>query len=320
MCFLPNGDWDNTVGVQVYVGNHTDWTRIGIAKRVCRAMMATMYTPHFQCFNRKKWLQNDEIVCRLGLLESVHRLGSRTFLRFLYRVGHLKRQLRLADLKPRRHDHPSALPGAPEAAISDGLETHCDDGDMSGLTGEKPVGDGKDPLAEECGTDPAAHVKAENGAVDYAEQNTKHRRIALPWLRESDLKADLIKIRLFMEPNMAMLREQMKLGAKSYEYDQYKRGVGSKVNSETRRLPFRNRVSIAASGDLETKFTAQQEFILQSAELWSVLPETSCTEAENCLVFRMTSRSAAEIFRTMGRPHSKFPVPSLPRANQSAFS
>ena len=85
---LPNGDWRLGDRVQVFVPPGKPWNKLSVALLVAKALMTALAGSNFMVFNRKRWTNNDHAVNQLGLLESCHRLFSRTYKRWLLAVGY----------------------------------------------------------------------------------------------------------------------------------------------------------------------------------------------------------------------------------------
>ena len=101
--------------IQVYIGNAENVDPNIIAEVVAEACVVAFATAFFDIFNRGRWTENDQVVNKLGFMESCHRLLSRVYKRWL-RVAGYKGPLDVGETMVQPHRLQS-LPAAEAVAI-----------------------------------------------------------------------------------------------------------------------------------------------------------------------------------------------------------
>ena len=311
---LPNGDWTLSDRIQIFVKPGQEWNRVAISLLVAKALQTALIGSNFKVFNRNRWTNNDVAVNQLGLLESCHRLLSRTYRRWLVAVGYdgpLKEMLAPAAMAP-------PVPAMAHMVLGEGV---AEDGGLP----EAPVaeGDGTDgegeggAAGEDVAADPeephevALPVEQEKAATDFAAQNLQNRAVGAEWILTGCPLMDLVLSRVTMEPSMAILRRQLRMGSHKWEEEQ-----DGKLLGESMGEPREYRLLVCARGELDTLFARHQMQVLWTPSLFSVLPAGMRTEQLSCLAFRMTTRVGAEHERVLASRHRRPPF-TLFMATQS---
>ena len=307
MHVLPNGNWLLRDVVEVYVPEGSLVDRDVVVRVVARGLLKSLSWSQLPIFNRSRWTNNDDCICRLGLLEVCHGLLTRVYKRFLRMVGF---RGSIDNETPAGQQLRPAVEGMAHgpAAIMDAMPVDGDGDDMP-VDGD---GDAHGPAAimEAMHGDPSEMPASEGpvlptsdeGKTDHAKQNAINRTMAIRWLNQHPLR-DLVLIRLIMEPCMAMLRSQLWIGSAAWEKRQFLKGMTVSAGEGVRDF----RLLIAAQGKLESQFADHLRSLMSSPALWSVLPPEAFTEDTLCLAFRMASREGAEVERLIARPHRKPP-------------
>ena len=304
MSWLPNGDWRLRDIVQVFVQPGSAFSRVAIAQIVAKGVCWALAGQHFIIFNRKRWTHADESIGQLGLLEACHGLLSRTYRRWLAKLGcpnlaaKLKSSIDRSVAAAAAPEAAAALPLAgdagadPALAIADevppaedGLERDAGaEGDALCVVGDEPAG--------------GAMPHGGEGSDAFAEENAKNRKVAADWMADSPLR-DLVLARVIMEPYMAILRRQLFIGSEKWERQQHKRSLGEGMPRSARAFL----ILIAARGELDMEFQHHVRLLLHNTTLWSILPADSMTERTRCLAFRMIAREMADYERLLARRH-----------------
>ena len=253
---LPNGDWQDQSSVQVYISPGTDISHRELANTMCDGLLKSLAGAQFRIFNRSRWTQNDDAVCRLGLLEACHGLLRRSFTRWLRKVG-----FNFPSRPPADPNMELSQPVAPAdvAMLADDGEG-SDDQPADARTAEPDAGLGHDG---EPGIRDAPPAAADSEAApqtgdhpDFAEINRKNREMAYRWVSNRPLR-DLVLIRLIMEPSMAVIRKLLEVSGEAWMKQQLTRslyGNGDPVQDF--------RMLFAARGDLETQLFAHIQMLL----------------------------------------------------------
>ena len=79
---LPNGDWQSDT-IEVYVPQDSSLTPDAMEEQLANGLVTALAGAQYDSYPRHRWTGADLAVDQCGLLESVHRLGSGTYARFL---------------------------------------------------------------------------------------------------------------------------------------------------------------------------------------------------------------------------------------------
>ena len=79
---LPNGDW-RAHEIQLYISDNSQLDPEHALQIVCNGLITALAGTMFEIYPRHRWTGSDIALDRVGLLESVHNLGSSTYSRFL---------------------------------------------------------------------------------------------------------------------------------------------------------------------------------------------------------------------------------------------
>ena len=250
-----------------------------VAKGLC---MSTAHST-FRISNRKRWANNDLAVSQLGLLACVHDLLSRTY----------KRWLRMVDARERQAAPPESGIG-PARGDFEARSAHAAARPLlaiDAMPAQEPMdfaddaGDGQDVhlpdpgMPEDFASGSGGADTSTSPAADWAQQNARCRTLASTWLGSRPL-LDLICSRLVMEPCVAYLRKQLKVGSAEWERQQ------QLLSMDPAAAGGRDfRLLISARGDLDIQFQAHQRALVERPTLWALLDPASATESSLCLVF-----------------------------------
>ena len=304
---LPNGDWTLHDRVQVYVRPGAAWDRLSLAVLVSKALIDALAGSTFKVFNRNRWTNNDNAVNQFGLLESCHKLFSRSYMRWLSAVGYNGPFSNMLGADAGRADPAGPVPMAAFMLLEDAEEGGADGPEV---VGEGAAGDGGGEGGGEAGgAAPAALAGLEialpiampDGA-DFAAQNKQNRAVGAEWVLKGCPLRDLVLTRVSMEPSMAMLRRQLHMGSQRWDADEDKKLLGA---GDGRRRDYR--VLVCARGELDTRFAQHQQHLFWSSSLFSLVPPIARDESLSCLAFRMATRTGAEHERLMASRHRKPP-------------
>ena len=169
--------------------------REAVAEFLCTGVVTALCANHPGIYPHHRWTGADLACDDLGLIESVHCLLSGTYIRFLVLF-----QQSLAGKTLAQCALGSAIRDTAHMLM---LE---DGGGAGNLEGQSSSGQADDPAAPasiEAGSD-------ESPAAAMARINAANRRAAARWLSQSPL-ADLVLIRLTMEPLRQLLTEQLQV-------------------------------------------------------------------------------------------------------------
>ena len=176
---LPNGDWTSQDKVQVFVRPGVAWDRVAMSLLVAKALITALCGSNFRIFNRKRWTNNDLAVNQFGLLESCHKLFSRSYRRWLKAVGYKGPMSHLLEAEAGERPVPAAAHIALEEAAG------ADGGDAIAALGEGAMGGGEADGDGEAARAPAAPEGLEialPGALqdnaDFAAVNQKTGQLA----------------------------------------------------------------------------------------------------------------------------------------------
>ena len=307
LAVLPNGRWWLDDCVEVWVPAGSDPNRKKLSLLLARGLLLALASAQFRCWNRERWANNDESVGQLGLLEACHRLLRRTMLRFLVHVGHFKsvEEAYAADVPP---------PPAPPPAIADrdagpGDHEQREDADDGADGRPADAGGSHAAASEDAPADPANLTTAaatSGDATNFAEQNSKNRRLSWRWLCLSPLR-DMTIVRVVMEPNMVLLRKQFYVSSAAFDKDQRINNLPDAPSRDAMRAGRDFRILMAARGDFDDVFARHQRMLFNSSDIWRILTHPMRTEASKCEAFRMASRAGAEAERLMASRHRRPP-------------
>lgn len=295
---LPNGDWTDHSSVQIYVPDPAVINRKALAQLLARGLRATLAHSQFLVFNRKRWTQNDDAICRLGLMQVCHGLLGRTFRRWLVLVG---RTTAAQDSDSGHRLREASVPAVGGQQQPAPLPLRDADGGRGDT--QQPEDPAEEQLVDSGGDVTTAAAKAGGGQVDWAKVNQQNRTLVASWVAKDPL-LDLIVVRLVMEPSAAYLRRQLYLGSERWELEQLRQGLGMGEDGGAARA---YRLAVTAQGESERTFYEHQRAVLQNPNVWTLLIPANRTERTRCLIFRMVSRIGAEFERLIGHPHNRAP-------------
>ena len=240
-----------------------------------------------ELYNRSKWTGCDLAVDNLGIIESVHRLLSTTYVRFCasYLAGSAAIAL-LEEAKFMRHYY---LQTSDSVAIMDGVVE----------------------LGTDENTDPLLDVDSDNqprgdkvDSVEWVKVNALHRQLGMDFVRLNPL-GQLVLMRLLMEPLRIYLSQQFDRASAQFDFTERASMVGC-INSG--RQPCRKlRIVEVAAGADDENFMARVKVLFTSSELWSVMPPAHTTVQMRSLAFRTLSRLGCSFSQYLMDGHSKFP-------------
>ena len=293
---LPNGDWRLTDRVQVYLRAGAAHTREQVAVLVAKGLLHTLAGTAVRIFNRKRWTNNDLAINQLGLLQCCHGLLRRVYTRWLVACGYkgsltAGREGSCDEVAPLL---PLAFDAAQVAGLGLGLDSEVEAQPVEQVDPVDADGDGH----REAESSDAKRVEDDS----FAEQNARNRLAALTWLNGEPL-AELLVVRLVMEPSMAVLRRQLAIAS-----DRWERQQASKALPGDGGLGGRDfRILVSARGDLDAQFIRHHQMLANATTLWKVMPSSCLTEYWRCLAFRSASREAAEYHRLLTHAHRRPP-------------
>ena len=303
---LPNGDWRLADRVQVFLPPDTDFSREKVAGVVARALLATLTRTSFLVFNRGRWTKNDTCINQLGLLQCCHGLLTRVYKRWLLAVGYT------GSLDIGKHrQRGSHILSLPSSLLH---EAECIEDIMPDQSLEQPglplCDDDDDPIRPAAVNDPKGehsfHANAGDAKTskdeDYAKRNARTRVAGLKWLN-GDAHAELILIRLVMEPSMNVLRQQLYVGSKAWERQQSLAALRPSDGPLSRDY----RILVSARGDQDEEFLRLHKLLCETNRMWITMPKHCLTEFWRCLAFRCAAREAAEYHRLLTYPHRRPP-------------
>ena len=297
---LPNGDWTLSDRVQVYVPEAVAFSRKAIALITAKGLCMTLANAHFAVFNRKRWTLNDLAVSQLGILESCHRLLSRTYRRFLIDVGYsgalaalVRQPLRdMADQPPAV----GAALAAEDPAAGPGAADDEEDPDEAG------AGDEADAGREIAIRAAAVAPEVREDPAGWAAINEKNRSIAAEWILLGAPLRDLVVIRVGMEPTMAALRLQLHMSSDAWSKKQDGKPLDGRAGArrETRMMS-------SARGEIDAKYHQHMMQAITSPGLYSILPLRSRNEQLKCIAFRIACKMHGEWERILASLHRSAP-------------
>ena len=177
---LPNGNWENTSNVEVYVRPGEVPDRLVVVRAVCKGIAAAISGRRLLCFNRSRWTNNDKCVCRFGLGQIMHGLFGRTTRRVLVLVGYkgsLDDEIQpMPDLVAEDDAMDNALRDQLARDDDDEDDKDCNETDTPGKKDE-PAAAGKD---EE---QPDEKTMNADGSVNFAAMNNNNRRLTWTFWR-----------------------------------------------------------------------------------------------------------------------------------------
>ena len=266
MDVLPNGDWTDDAKVEVWVASNADVDKSVVARITCNALGRILLGSTFTVFNRNRWTHNDDAICRLAMIEAVHRLLTRTFTLFLAHVCFFGKTN--AKLFPTSHcELSSFIEEVPEALkelkrkMLSGRHDAQDQEAVAPAEGAEEDEASALQLVESSGADTTAPTTRDIEGRDFAKENRKNRWLAYKWLRAEPLR-DLIAIRIRMEPSMACLGTQLFISSNKFERQQ----AVAIVKAAESDKPFERDFPLLfrARGDLDEQFASHQRIIFSN--------------------------------------------------------
>ena len=290
---LPNGDWRKRDCVDVYVPEHEPVrTAAAIAPRLIRGILVALTGRTFTSYPRHRWTGADIALDEFGLLDAVHGIGTRAFMRYLALTSKKKEPpAPPVDVPPAEPllalPAPEAVAAAPDVAM--------------GRADEEPADEG----AEGGEDDGAPAVAAEIGdTVDWAALNARVKRVAAEWIATAPF-GRVIVMRVVLEPWRQLMHSFIEMSGEAWELKQrlqestfLSRGVGE---------PRSYRVATFASLKLEKAFLAQVADRLKVTH-WTHLPAERRTYKERALCFKMLSRAGCAVEQLLCQKARECPV------------
>ena len=268
-------DWRDTEKIGFVLGGEVSQfkehrlLKLAIANGVVQSLCGRIFTT----YPRHRWVGFDLAISELGILEAAHKILSNSFRIFCAESA-----------RPAKVLAP-VLPFL-EIASSTGARPMIVDGDAAGSGGQQDTQSAAgEPRAAE-------HQLAPDMAVDWAEQNARHRSVAAAYLAEDPL-GRMILIRKVFEPFRQLLFDQIALG--SARWEQKQRSVEAKhlLTGDGGRRKFR--VEVAATGEYEDRFLDAIEKLMMGADSWEMLPPELLDLRHRSLATRLLARAASTV-------------------------
>ena len=292
LLLCPNGDW-RSEQVQFFLplGARAP-PREAVAEFLCTGVVTALCANHPGIYPHHRWTGADLACDDLGLIESVHCLLSGTYIRFLVLF-----QQSLAGKTLAQCALGSAIRDTAHMLM---LE---DGGGAGNLEGQSSSGQADDPAAPasiEAGSD-------ESPAAAMARINAANRRAAARWLSQSPL-ADLVLIRLTMEPLRQLLTEQLKVAGDVWEVGQQCRAAQAMAEGRTGVSIRDFRLVLVAKGHFDAKLKGQVAMLWTERHLWATVPEAKYTIAFRSLAFRCIARMSCASMQVLEHQSLCFPT------------
>jgi hypothetical protein len=138
--------------------------------------------------------------------------------------------------------------------------------------------------------------------------NAKNRSTAAAWWAGSP-DAALVTMRIVMESLRHLTQRRLCMSAESFSTKQ-RRAVLAELEGKP-PSPFGQRVTIAASLQLEEECFQQAALLLHEELLWRGLPDRALTVQHRCLCFRLISRMACCVVQLLACRHRRYPAKLL---------
>lgn len=302
LAVLPNGDWTNQNEVEVYLNQQqadvADFNRL--ASDIASALVAAMLQRKIRVFTRNRWLGQEEAVCDVSLLETVHGLFSAAYCAWARQATKAGRQ----GASARNSEVGEVAEGnAPDAEFGRGevVPRGGGDADDSGL-------------ATSFGLELAGEATTEAGAADpngpsFAEHHAKFRANTLEFIGNCDrpMHAQLIVLRMVLAPLQAMMRKQLIVSSGRWELRQRATAAKATPAQRSAGLVRDYQVLVAARCNLEASAMLRLRALLFDNRLWTTMLPSHMTNGMRALAFLSISRAAARTDRLLQHPHSKMP-------------
>lgn len=291
----PNGDWRQE-GVEHYLPlTATEWDEEMLASKVASAVVAALCSAQPSIYPRHRWTGADLAMDSLGLIESVHRLLSTTFLRFAAAHEHSSRSRKALGSAA------AAAAAQPAACAGPGERCEAVASDKQGAAAE--------PADAEASTAAAAGTDEAGGAAEasWAELNSMYRRTGVAWVCTKPFGV-LLAQRQVLEPLRQLMSRQFAVAAEEWEALQRHKTLEASRRGE-RSFSVRDyRLAIAAKGQDEAMCLEQLRILLHEEPMWRAMPAANRTLSFRALVTRMISRAGCAVLELHGASHSQFLV------------
>ena len=275
LSLLPNGSWANHQ-VELYITHDSPLTAAQAEELVANGLVRALAGSMFQTYPRHRWVGHDLAADRCGLLAVCHNLGPGTYKQFMSLID---KSSRSQQVKVPEAREPLLPLTAGEALLE--ADEELDDA---------PIVEGD---AEEM-----------RGGKNHA-CNAKNRSIAAAWWAGSP-GAALVTMRIVMEPLRQLMQRHLDMSAESFSTKQ-RHAVLAELEGKP-PSPFGQRVTIAASLQLEEECFQQAALLLHEELLWRGLPDRALTVQHRCLCFRLISRMACCVEQLLACSHRRYPT------------
>eukprot|EP00971_Amphidinium_carterae_P036828 724125-Amphidinium_carterae.2 len=291
---LPNGDW-RAPEVQYYVPTATQAVdKPAIVKMLVEGLCWLFTCRQFKLWPQHRWTGFDICCNQIGLLLACHNLLEGVYKRFAQGLASGKKGMHLVT-----SGHAADFDRSATMARTN-HDGDDDDDDASArlnvLNAHVYTADWNDEVA-------SAHDP------DSAEQHSLDRKITLAWLETKPL-ANIIAMRICLEPLIALMRMQLEVAGDSWELKQRciaAKQLMSNSSGLVMSIDREYNVSLAANHVHEEEHLAKVALIYQPT-VWSCVPEDALTCAFRSQVFRSLSRQGCGIHQLVKLPNMQFPT------------
>ena len=298
LAIFPNGDW-RSERIEHHVGDQDIalLDRAAIAERMTIGILVALAASSPRLYPRSRWTGADIATDNLGLMESVHRLLSTSYFRFVatFMKGARRDQLIASVAQLRLWDR-RAGPAALEDDPDDGGQ--ADDGDtaVGQARGEKPAEVEGEPV------DPA-----QTQQQSFAVVNAVRRKKGTKWISEDPLGL-LIMQRYCLEPMRQYMAVQFERASEKWVKAQEAKMAMASLAGNASWHSRQYRVAELASGEADVSFRAKSQLLLKEPGLWQIVPPHFHTVSMRCLAFRLVSRMICSHHLLLASAHKRFPA------------
>ena len=282
---LLNGDWRKRDVIEVFVPAAFEVNRADLQAKITEGTLLALTSKVFSKYPRHRWLGCDVATDEVGLLESIHGLGSAAL---------AVMQQGLA--------HPRAQRGGPPAAVP----AREDPNFGLGSTGEPEV---LHPDEAEDDEGPSSSMAAaQPGPAELSARNARYRRQALQWLKTDPLESVML-LRMCMSPLVELLTTYISRAGQSWLQSSRAQACEQRPAGQPEQTPISSLYEYV-------KLTAEQQFFESLKGLtqdpdWDRLPATSRCIRFQALAFCMTSRMGALVHQLLCLPARQCPYALL---------